>query len=80
MGSLAEELMNELNCETAFTIPVFGGIPVPESVVATWIIMAFLVVASLYLTRNLQIANRKTSGFCGILCDIFTGFFHGDFW
>ena len=31
MGSLAEELMNELNCETAFTIPVFGGIPVPES-------------------------------------------------
>ena len=27
MGSLAEELMNELNCETAFTIPVFGGIP-----------------------------------------------------
>ena len=35
MGSLAEELMNELNCETAFTIPVFGGIPVPESVVAT---------------------------------------------
>ena len=55
MGSLAEELMNELNCETAFTIPVFGGIPVPESVVATWIIMAFLVVASLYLTRNLQI-------------------------
>ena len=29
MGSLAEELMNELNCETAFTIPVLGGIPVP---------------------------------------------------
>ena len=29
MGSLAEELMNELNCETAFTIPVFGGIPNP---------------------------------------------------
>ena len=52
MGSLAEELMNELNCETAFTIPVFGGIPVPESVVATWIIMAFLVVASLYLCQQ----------------------------
>ena len=79
MGSLAEELMNELNCETAFTIPVFGGIPVPESVVATWIIMAFLVVA-LPDQKSANRANRKTSGFCGILCDIFTGFFHGDFW
>lgn len=27
MGNLSEELMAELNCETAFTIPIFGGIP-----------------------------------------------------
>ena len=26
MGNLSEELMAELNCETAFTIPIFGGI------------------------------------------------------
>ena len=84
MGSLAEELMNELNCETAFTIPVFGGIPVPESVVATWIIMAFLVVASLYLTRNLQIVpTGKRQVFVEscvtFLQDFFTGIFgeHG---
>lgn len=84
MGSLAEELMNELNCETAFTIPVFGGISVPESVVATWIIMAFLVVASLYLTRNLQIVpTGKRQVFVEscvtFLQDFFTGIFgeHG---
>ena len=84
MGSLAEELMNELNCETAFTIPVFGGIPGPESVVATWIIMAFLVVASLYLTRNLQIVpTGKRQVFVEscvtFLQDFFTGIFgeHG---
>lgn len=84
MGSLAEELMNELNCETAFTIPVFGGIPVSESVVATWIIMAFLVVASLYLTRNLQIVpTGKRQVFVEscvtFLQDFFTGIFgeHG---
>jgi len=35
--------MEELNCETAFTIPIFGGIPVAESVVVTWIIMAVLL-------------------------------------
>ena len=33
MGNLSEELMAELNCETAFKIPIFGGIPVAESVV-----------------------------------------------
>ena len=36
--------MEELNCETTFTIPVFGGIPVAESVVVTWVIMAVLLV------------------------------------
>lgn len=47
--------MEELNCETAFTIPVFGGIPVAESVVVTWFIMAVLVIASILLVRNLKI-------------------------
>lgn len=55
MENLAEGLMEELNCETVFTIPVFGGIGVAESVVVTWIIMAFLVLLSLILTRNLKV-------------------------
>lgn len=40
MDKLVESLMEELNCNTVFTIPLFGGIPVLESVVVTWIIMA----------------------------------------
>ena len=55
MGNLAEELMSQLTCETAFTIPIFGGIGIPESVVATWIIMAFLVILSIWLTSNLKV-------------------------
>ena len=55
MDNIAEELMAELNCETAFTIPVFGGIGIPESVAVTWIIMAVLVVLSICLTRNLKV-------------------------
>ena len=35
MDALVERLMEELNCETVFTIPVFGGIPVSEAVVVT---------------------------------------------
>ena len=57
MGNLSEELMAELNCETAFTIPIFGGIPVAESVVVTWIIMAVLIVAAFFLGRNLKVVN-----------------------
>ena len=54
-GDLTERLMEELNCETVFTLPVLGGIS--ESVVVTWIIMAVLVIASIILTRNLRVEN-----------------------
>lgn len=56
-GNLAGDLLKELNCDTAFTIPVFGGIKVPESVVVTWIIMAVLLIVSFLLTRNLSVEN-----------------------
>ncbi len=55
LENFADALMSELTCETAFTIPLFGGIPISESVVVTWIIMLFLVVVSIFLTRNLQV-------------------------
>lgn len=57
MESLAEKIMEELNCETAFTIPVLGGIKISESVVVTWIIMAVLVALAILLTRNLKVEN-----------------------
>lgn len=47
--------MEELNCETVFTLPALGGIS--ESVVVTWIIMAVLVIASIFLTRRLKVEN-----------------------
>ena len=70
--------MEELESKTVFTIPVFGGIPIAESVVVTWVIMAVLVLLSALLVRNLSVENpsRKQllleSG-VGFLQD----FFHG---
>ena len=46
-----------MNCDTAFTIPLFGGIPVAESVVVTWVIMAVLLIAAAILGRNLKVEN-----------------------
>ena len=49
--------MEELNCETVFTIPVFGGIGISESVVVTWVIMAALTLLSIIFVRNLKVEN-----------------------
>ena len=54
---MKEKLMAELQTETAFTIPILGGIDIPESVAVTWLIMALLVLASIILTRNLKLNN-----------------------
>lgn len=54
---IAESLMEELNCETVFTIPVLGGIGVSESTVVTWIIMAVLVALAIIFVRNLKVEN-----------------------
>ena len=55
--ALSSTLMEELNCKVVFTIPIFGGIPIYESVAVTWIIMAVLVLLSKLLVRNLSVDN-----------------------
>ncbi|SFG33514.1 F-type H+-transporting ATPase subunit a [Lachnospiraceae bacterium C7] len=57
MDALVKNLLEELNCETVFKIPVLGGIPVSESVVVTWIIMAIVMLLSLILVRNLSVEH-----------------------
>ena len=57
MEELAQSLMSELNCETVFTVPIFGGIPIYESVLVTWIIMAFVFLLCICVTRSLKVEN-----------------------
>ena len=49
--------MTQLNCDTAFTIPLFGGLPLAETVDVTWIIMEVLLIAAAILGRNLKVEN-----------------------
>ena len=51
MNQLTQALMEELTVEY-FTI---GPLQLPESVVVSWGIMAFLVIGSILLTRNLRV-------------------------
>lgn len=55
MDAFVESLLEELNCETVFTIPLLGGIPISEAVVVTWIIMAALTLLAVVLVRNLKV-------------------------
>ena len=78
MSDLVGSLMEELNCNVVFTIPLFGGIPILESVVVTWIIMAVLMAASLLLVHGLkvrQINNKQAALESGIsfIYDFFEG-------
>ncbi|MFT3950459.1 MAG: F0F1 ATP synthase subunit A [Oscillospiraceae bacterium] len=43
-----------LEIKVLFTIPLFGGIPVSESVVVTWIIMAIMVLLAIIFVRKLE--------------------------
>jgi F-type H+-transporting ATPase subunit a len=54
MEEFSSELMAELESKVSFVIPIFGGIPVANSVVVTWGIILLLVVLSMLLVRNLQ--------------------------
>ncbi len=53
--TFGEKLVEELQSKTTFVIPVFGGIPVPNSIFMTWIIMAIIIVLALILVRNLKV-------------------------
>ncbi len=54
--SFVSELCEQMNCAVAFTIhtPWFD-IPIKESVVVTWIIMAVFTLLSIILVRNLKV-------------------------
>ena len=70
LDGIRDELMEGMNNHTAFTIPLFGGIPVPESVVVTWVIMAFLVILSIVCTRHL----KKVPGKAQLVAEMYVGF------
>lgn len=62
------------------TVSVFGLFSVPTSVVVSWVVMAFLILASILLTRNLkkipskkQVLLEKGIGFFNDLCKQYLG-------
>jgi F-type H+-transporting ATPase subunit a len=62
---LANALKEELNVDTAFTVHLGSlSIPVAESTVISWVVIAILVVLTLILTRNLKVENPGKAQLC----------------
>ena len=55
MEQIKEELTAQLENPIAFTIPILDGIPVSQSVVVSWILMAALALAAFLMTRRLRL-------------------------
>lgn len=77
--TLAEKLVEELNCETVFTIHLGGlEIPILESVVVTWIVMAVLILLAIFLTTGLRTQNiSKKQAFAELVYEKLTGIVGG---
>ena len=75
---MAEELMKEIDNRTAFTIHLFGlDIPIADSCVVTWIIMAVLVLLSILLTRKLKKVPTGSQCILESVMDWLDNFFMG---
>ena len=70
MGEIKAELNAELQTHIAFEIPLFGGIPVPESAVVSWAIIVVLTLLAIWLTHGL----RKRPGRKQIAAEMLVGF------
>lgn len=74
MGSLAEHLMEALEIKTSFVIPIGSGIPVPESTVITWGIMAIVILLCIIFVRNLKVVPEGPQLYVEALVGFIYGF------
>ena len=74
MEGFKNTLLEAMANETAFTIPVLGGIPVSSSVLVTWIIMAICIAGTLLTTRSLRV---REPGRVQIVLESAVGFLNG---
>ena len=77
VGDISSKLYAMLNeTKIAFTIPIFGGVPVPQSVVITWGIMGVLVLFCIIFVRGLKLVPGRMQMvlemFVGFVYDFFT--------
>lgn len=75
MEDLASEILSQLDNKISFVIPIFGGLPVPKSVVISWGVMIVLMVLTLIFVRNLSVVPKGPQ----IIVEALVGFIYNFF-
>lgn len=75
LEKFSAELMATLDCKTSFTIPLFGGIAVPESVTLSWIIMGVIMILTLIFVRNFKLIPTGVQNYIEFLVEFLNKFF-----
>jgi F-type H+-transporting ATPase subunit a len=58
--SISERITEGIGIKTVFTIHAFGiAVPISDTVVSTWVVMAILIAASILLTRRFREIPKK---------------------
>lgn len=70
MNGLQERLVEELEVKIKFVI---GGLAIPDSVFVSWLIMAFLVILAIVMTRRMKLVPGKAQ----LIAETFVGFING---
>jgi F-type H+-transporting ATPase subunit a len=69
--SISEQITEGIGIKTVFTVHAFGySVPITDTVVSTWIVMAILIIASVILTRRFREIPKKPQ----LLLEAFIGF------
>lgn len=77
MEGLSAEIMSRLDNKISFIIPIFGGVPVPNSVVVSWLIMGVLVLFSIIFVRNLKTVPKGMQLYIEMAVGSMNNFFEG---
>ncbi len=69
--SISEKITEGMGIKTVFTIHAFGyDVPVSDTVISTWIVMAIIILAAFLLTRRMREIPKKPQ----LLLEAFIGF------
>lgn len=56
-----------------FELPFFGGLPITETMVNTWLVMAFIILLVLFMTRNMSVKPKGKQVLIEKLVESFQG-------
>jgi F-type H+-transporting ATPase subunit a len=71
---LGNELINAINPKDLFTIDIFGAsIPVTDTVIITWAVMLFLIIAAAVLTRRMKTVPEGKQNFVELIVETING-------